>query len=133
MLQRLVIILALLVLSVSFGTILGSDAAEAQQAAAVAPEERKACEDLRSYMDKFKALARQSQGKDRDRGMAELKKEYSAKLDKLPGQAKTELVDWEKSCILLYDAPASEEDRHAEAMAKNLGIMRQACGGALKP
>ena len=132
MLQRLVIILALLALSASFSTILGSDTVEAQQAA-FAPEERKACEDLRSYMDKFKALARQSQGKDRDRGMAELKKEYGTKLDKLPGQAKTELVDWEKSCILLYDAPASEEDQHAEAMAKNLGIMRQACGGALKP
>ncbi len=133
MLQKLVIMLTLVALSVSFGTVLGSDRAEAQQAATIAPEERKACEDLRVYMDKFKTLARQSQGKDRDSRIAELKTEFSPKLDKLPEQAKAELGDWEKSCILLYDGPASDEDTHAEAIAKNFGIMRQACGGALKP
>ncbi len=132
MVQRLVIILPVLALSISLGTVFGSWPAEAQQAT-ITPEERKACEDLRAYMEKFKALVRQSQGKERDSGITELKKGFGPKLDKLPAQAKTELAEWEKSCTRLYDAPASEEDQHAEAIAKNFGIMRQICGGALKP
>jgi hypothetical protein len=130
--QRLVTILIALALAVSLGTDFGSGRAEAQQAT-ITPEERKACEDLRTYMDKFKALVRQSQGKERDSGIIELKKDFGPRLVKLPGQAKTELAEWEKSCTRLFDAPASEEDQHAEAVAKNFGIMRQICGGTLKP
>lgn len=113
--------------------VVGLDRVSAQGAAALPPEEKKACEELKGYLNKYKAAIVHSRDAERDRRIADLKKQYSGTLDKLPGAAKAELATWERRCTLVYDTVTGEMEKREEDLAVSFGILFQACRGALKP
>ncbi len=111
----------------------GPDRVCAQGAASLPPDEKKACEELKGYLDKYKAAIVQSRGAEREQRLADLKKQYSGTLEKLPASAKAELPTWERRSTLVYDSVSGEIEKREEDLAISFGILLQACRGALKP
>jgi len=113
--------------------VMGNGQVRAQGAASLPPEEKKACEELKGYLDKYKAAIVQSRGPEREQRIADLKKQFAGTFDKLPGPAKAELATWEKRCALVYDTVTGEMEKREVDLAVSFGILFQACRGALKP
>ena len=103
------------------------------QGVIITPGEKKACQDLKGYMDKYKSAILKSRGDERERRITDLKKEYAATLDALPSKSKAEMGNWEKLTTLMIDASSGDPEKREEDQAASFGIIFQACGGALRP